>query len=195
MHLSLEQLLAIRDGEAPASDLTHVAACSECAAEADRLRTVQASLKGLPVERPSHDLWPALQARADAERASRRIARVGWAVAAAAALVTLVVGIRGGIEAWREATAAREVKTLIAQSQRLESALHSYAEGGRVESGRTANTIVEIEDRIASIDAQLARKRPDSTASPELAGLWQERVRLLDALVNVRATRVAYVGL
>ena len=62
-------------------------------------------------------------------------------------------------------------------------------------NGRTAGTIVQIQDRIALIDAQLGRTGPDRAASLDELELWQERVRLLDALVNVQATRTAYVGL
>ncbi|HUK12852.1 MAG TPA: hypothetical protein VLW17_06080 [Thermoanaerobaculaceae bacterium] len=195
MHLSLEQLLAVRDGEATAEETAHAAACPACAEEVERLRALRAELAALPAASPSRDVWPAVSAGIAADRTWRRIARLGWAAAALAAGVTLVVGVRGGVEAWHEARAAREMRTLIAESQRLERALHTAADGGRVESGRTANTIVEIEDRIATIDAQLTRRQAESQASPELIDLWHERVRLLDALVNVRATHVAYVGL
>jgi hypothetical protein len=195
MHLSEEQFLAVRDGEAPAADVAHASACPDCAAEVARLAKLRDSLAALPVERPQRDLWPATHSRVVAERSRRRLARAGWLVAAMAAMVTLVVGVQGGLEAWREAKTAREVKTLIGQSQRLERALRSVDGGGRVVSGRAAGTIVDLEDHIASIDAQLGRKGAESLTSPELVTLWQERVRLLDALVNVEATRVAYVGL
>lgn len=195
MHLSQEQLLAIRDGEALAADAAHAATCSVCAAEVARLGELRGALAALPVEKPERDLWPATRARVVTERSHRRLARAGWMAATMAAMLTLVVGVRGSLEAWHEAKTAREMKTLISQSQRLEQALRSVDGGGRVVSGRAAGTIVDIEDHIASIDAQLARKGADGPTSPELVSLWQERVRLLDALVNVEATRVAYVGL
>jgi len=116
-------------------------------------------------------------------------------VAAMAAMVTVVVGVRGSLEAWREAKTAHEVRILIGQSQRLERALRSIDAPNRVVSGRAADTIVDLEDHIASIDAQLTSKGSEGASSPDLVNLWQERVRLLDALVNVEATRVAYAGL
>jgi len=195
MHLSQEQLLAVRDGDAAAADLAHVAACSACAAEVARLEAVRGALAALPMEGPTHDLWPAIRARIVAESSRRHLARAGWIAAAAAAVVTVVVGVRGGLEAWHEARTAHEMKALIGQSQRLERALRSLDPSGHVVSGRTAGTIVELQDHIASIDAELANKGGQGAASPELVNLWQERVRLLDALINVEATRVAYVGL
>ncbi len=195
MHLSLEQLLAVRDGEAAPGDIAHVATCAACAAEVARLRSLRAALAELPAEGPERDLWPATRARLAAQRGSRRLARAGWMAAAMAAMVTVVVGVRGGWEAWREARTAHEVRTLIGQSQRLERALQALDAPGRVVSGRAAGTIVELEDHIASIDAQLAHRGGESAPTPDLVSLWQERVRLLDVLVNVESTRVAYVGL
>jgi len=195
MHLSDEQLLAVRDGEASPADAAHAAACDACAAKLARMRALRTALAELPAEAPEHDLWPATSARLAAERDRRRLARAGWIAAAMAAMVTLVVGVRGSLEAWREARTAHEVRTLIGQSQRLERALQALDAPGRVVSGRAAGTIVELEDHIASIDAQLAHRGSDNAPSPQLVNLWQERVRLLDALVNVESTRVAYVGL
>jgi hypothetical protein len=102
---------------------------------------------------------------------------------------------RSAIEAWHEAKTAREVRSLVAESQRLERALRTYRDDDRVVNGRTANTILDIEDRIAAVDARLGRERGDQSASRETMKLWLERVRLLDALVNLHATHVAYVGL
>jgi anti-sigma factor RsiW len=195
MHLSLEDLLAVRDGEATTEAAQHVASCPECAAEIEGLREVQRSLATLPEERPAHDLWPALRGEFAARRQQRRWVLAGWAAACLAAAFTLVIGVRGGIEAWQEARLSRETRELVGESQRLEQQLRTYGTGSRVVSGRTAGTIVQLEDRIALIDAQLGRMGADRAASQDLLKLWQERVRLLDALVNVQTTRTAYVGL
>jgi hypothetical protein len=195
MHLNIEQLLALRDGEGAAADAEHLATCPDCTAELERLRAVAAALSSLPAQAPERDLWPAVRARMGGERGRRRLVRAGLAAAAAAALLTIVVGVRGGIEAWHEAKTAREVRSLVAESQRLERALRTYRDDDRVVNGRTANTILDIEDRIAAVDARLGRERGDQSASRETMKLWLERVRLLDALVNLHATHVAYVGL
>jgi len=105
------------------------------------------------------------------------------------------MGVRGGVEAWREALLARRTRALVAESQKLEYALRSLEGDSRVMKGRTAGTICQIQDRIALIDVQLGRTGPDRAASLDELKLWQERVQLLDALVNVQATRTAYVGL
>jgi hypothetical protein len=195
MHVTLETLLALRDGSADAGVAEHVAACRECSAELERVKEIRESLRALPSLAPERDLWPAIRAREASERKHRRLARAGWVAAGLAAAVSLLVGVRGAIESVQEMRTVREVRSLVAQSQRLEMALRSSDGEGRVVSGRTADTIVNLEDRIAIIDARLAPKRNETLASQEALGLWQERVRLLDALVAVQSTREAYVGL
>ena len=194
MHLSLEELLAVRDGEAEPATVEHVAACASCAAELTALGELKTCLATLPVERPPRDLWPAVSAGARSERRGRRLRLGGWVAAGLAAALTLAVGLQGGVEAWREARLARETRTLVAESQKLEQAIVEYGRGGRVVNGRTASLIADLEDRIALIDArigQLNRDRPSQAA----IDLWQERVGLLDALASVQTTHVAYVGL
>ncbi len=195
MHVSLEALLALRDGVAEPGVAEHVDACPQCAAELERLREIRESLRGLPPLSPDGDLWPAIQTRARNERSQRRLARAGWVAAGLAAAVSLLVGVRGAIEAAQELRTVSEVRSLVAESQRLEKALRSDGSEGRVVSGRIAGTIVNLEDRIAIIDARLAPNRKETLASRDALRLWQERVRLLDALVAVQSTREAYVGL
>lgn len=195
MHVSLEALLALRDGVAEPGVAEHVAACPHCAAELERLQEIRGSLRGLPSLSPERDLWPAIRTRAGNERGQRRLMRAGWVAAGLAAAVSLLVGVRGAIEAAQEMRTVRDVRSLVAQSQRLEKALRSTDSDGRVVSGRIAGTIVNLEDRIAVIDARLAPNRNQTLASQEALQLWQERVRLLDALVAVQSTREAYVGL
>jgi hypothetical protein len=195
MHVSLEALLALRDGAAEAAVADHVAACAQCAAELERMKGIGDSLRALAPLAPERDLWPEIQARATAERSTRRLARAGWVAAGLAAAVSLLVGVRGAIEAAQEMRTAREVRSLVAESQRLEQALRTSDSEGRVVSGRIVGTIVNLEDRIALIDARLAPNRNQALASQEALELWHERVRLLDALVAVQSTREAYVGL
>jgi len=195
MHLSLEELLAVRDNEAGAEAAAHVASCAACAAEVERLRAVRQELAALGEQRPETDLWQAIVSAAAAQRQHRRLAVAGWLVAGLAATFTLAIGIRGGLEAWHEATLARETKQYVAESQRLEERLRTADVGGGVMSGQTAGGIVQLEDRIGVIDAQLARAGSQRYPSKEVLGLWQERVQLLGALVNLQTTRTAYMGL
>ena len=195
MHLSLEELLAVRDGEAGAEAAAHAASCPACAAEVERLRALRAALAALPPERPARDLWPAVVASRDAARQRRRWARVGWVAAGLAAVFTLAITVRGALEAVHEARLARETQALVAQSQRLERALRGSERRGAVMSGRTAGAVAQLEDRIAVIDGQLQRSSSSRGPSPETVGLWQERVRLLGALVSVEGSGETYVGL
>lgn len=195
MHLSLEELLAVRDGEATTEAAAHADSCPGCTAEIARLRAVQRGLAALPEQRPAQDLWPALRTALATRRHHRRWLLVGWTAAGLAAAFTLVIGVRGGLEAWHEANIARQTRELVATSQRLEQQLRTSDSGGRVVSGRIAGTIVQLEDRIALIDAKLSRVGADRYASQDVVSLWQERVRLLDALVSVQTTRTTYIGL
>jgi hypothetical protein len=195
MHLSLEELIAVRDGVAGAESAGHVASCAACAAEVDRLEAVRKALAALPDERPSRDLWPAVAARAAGEREHRMWRRAGWIAAGLAAMFTIAIAVRGALETYAEAKLVRQTESLVAESQRLEQALRSSERQDRVMSGRTAGTVVQIEDRIATIDAQLARAGNDRYPSRERIGLWQERVRLLDALVSVERSGTTYLGL
>jgi hypothetical protein len=195
MHVTLEALLALRDGAAEAAAADHVAACPECAAELERLCAMRDALRALPRLAPERDAWPLVQAAAAAEHGRRRLARAGWMAAGVAAAVSLLAGVRGTIEAVQEMRVAREVRSLVAESQRLEQTLRSPDASGRVVDGRTVGTIVNLEDRIAVIDARLAPESKSTLASQEALQLWNERVRLLDALVAVQSTRETYVGL
>jgi hypothetical protein len=195
MHVTLEALLALRDGAAEAAVAEHVNACPSCAAELERLCGVRDALRALPVLAPERDAWPAIRAIAAEEHGRRRLARAGWMAAGIAAAVSLLAGVRGTIEAVQEMRVAREVRSLVAESQRLEQTLRSPEASGRAVDGRVAGTIVNLEDRIAVIDSRLAPNRDEALASQDALKLWHERVRLLDALVAVQSTRETYVGL
>ena len=195
MHVTLEALLALRDGAAETTVADHVAACPTCAAELERLCSVRDALRALPQLTPERDAWPAILAAATAEQGRRRLSRAGWIAASIAAAVSLLAGVRGTIEAVQEMRVAREVRSLVAESQRLEQTLRSPDASGRVVDGRIVGTIVNLEDRIAVIDSRLAPNRDETLASQDALKLWHERVRLLDALVAVQSTRETYVGL
>jgi type II secretory pathway component PulM len=197
-HLSMETLLSLREpGTEPgvAAAHEHLNECSVCQAELHRLHQRVARLKALPTLRPSRDRWPETAARFRAERLRRRTRRVGFAslaVAASVALAVTVVNRPQPVE-----TNPNQINQAMERSQALESALSEYNPEARVLDGRTARIAQELEDRIALLDRQLEMTElsPKQARDQELLQLWRERVGLLDALVDVHATRASNAGL
>jgi len=197
-HLSMEALLSLREpGTEPGVAATHehLNECSVCQAELHRLHQRVARLKALPTLRPSRDRWPETAARFRAERLRRRTRRVGFAglaVAASVALAVTVVDRSQPVE-----TNPNQINQAMERSQALESALSEYNPEARVLDGRTARIAQELEDRIALLDRQLEMTElsPKQARDQELLQLWRERVGLLDALVDVHATRASNAGL
>jgi hypothetical protein len=201
-HLTLEQLLALREpGVEPGDQLAraHLDACAACRDEFDRLHQRIARLKALPALRPSRDRWPQVQGRLAAERRAlklQRARRIAFAGLAAAASVTLAVSV-GGFEGPVPAAATTEISRAMERSRALEQALEYYNPEARVLDGRTARVAQEIEDRIAALDdeLELLDLTPGGSRETRQLELWQERVGLLDALVDVHVTRASNVGL
>ncbi len=204
-HMTMDQLIAARDREASAEVERHLTGCAACRTELERLDQRVAALRALPARRPPRDRWLVVRERVQAERQRARWARTGWGALAMAAGLALAVGIRGldlagpaadSRPAARDASGqqATELATLVAQSHELETALQEYRPEGRIVSGRTAAIIAELEDRIALVDAGIARAARDERAQPELVNLWRDRVQLMDALVSTHVTRASYVG-
>ena len=197
-HLSMEALLSLREpGTEPggAAAREHLNECPACQAELHRLDQRVARLKALPTLRPSRDRWPETAARFRAERLRRRTRRVGFAalaVAASVALAVTVVDRRQPVE-----TNPNQINQAMERSQALESALSEYNPEARVLDGRTARIAQELEDRIALLDRQLEMTElsQKQARDQELLRLWRERVGLLDALVDVHATRASNAGL
>ena len=198
-HLSMEQLVSLRG---PASEpgvaeaRRHVESCELCRDELDRLHQRVARMKALPSLQPPRDAWPAIRRRVADDRHRRRTRWMGIAGTVMAATVVLVVV---GTELSRpdvlSATAA--IDTAKAQSRALEGIILRYNPEGRVTDGRTARMAAELEDRIAGLDQQLEQTqlRVGQARDQRLLQLWQQRIGLLDALVDVHVTRASSVGL
>jgi hypothetical protein len=193
-HCTMEELLAVRDGEGTSVAHRHVDQCPTCRAEVDRLHQVAAALKALPAVRPPRDRWPEVRAAMAGMRRRRRWVIAGWGSLAAAAALAAIVGIRG-VTVRQTATRPANLDSLVVESQKLEEALRAYDPTSRVLSGRAASTIAQLEDRIALVDAQLNEAQHTGASRAELVSLWQQRVQLMNQLVNVHVTRAAYVGL
>lgn len=196
-HLSLEQLLELREpGMEPgvAGARSHLAGCALCQEELRRLDQRVARLKALPTLRPARDQWQPVAARSAERRRVGRLRVAGLATLATAAAMTLVVVQRRG-ESDRVTTAVA-LDDVMTRSHQLERVLEAYNPEARVTDGATARLAGDLEDRIAVLDRRLevtqmmnARERDAA-----LLRLWQERVGLLDALVDVHLTRASNVG-
>jgi hypothetical protein len=192
-HLTMEQLLAVRDGDrsepAYAEAHDHVAACSGCRLELDRLHQRTARIRALPQLRPARNQFPAVRTRFTAERRQRRLRSVGiGGLAIAASLVLTVIG-RDLVRPAR-LDAEQAIATAKSESQQLEQQLHDWDPKSRVLNSRAAVMVMELEDRIADLDARLAETRE---LDRQLA-LWQRRVDLMNTLVEVHVTRASNVG-
>jgi chorismate mutase len=191
MHCTIEDLVAVRDGEGSVWARRHLEECADCRAERERLYQRVAQLKALPARRPSRDRWPAIR---DTVRAERRRVRQRWlrgGLALAAALAGLMI-VRPMLE---NPTHAEDLASVKQQSAQLETALQDYDSDSRVMSGREADLTAQLEDQIASLDGQLARMSDSARIDAQLVDLWKQRVDLMQQLVQVHVTRAKYVGL
>lgn len=210
-HLTMEQLLALREpGAEPgvAAARAHVGACAACRAELDRLDQRVARLRALPALRPARDQWSAVAGRVQAEqrrRARRRVAGFGGLALAASVVAALVLSRPAAVAPGADTVAVAadsapevdELAAIQARSRELERLLREYAPEARVVDGRTASIAADLEDRIAGLDRALEAAQllaPERRPVVE-RGLWRQRVGLMDALVDVHLTSATAVGM
>jgi hypothetical protein len=120
--------------------------------------------------------------------------RGAWAAAAAAAIW---LGANGLIQSPAATGEEPELQALAQQSAQLDSLLVVVAERARVVSALTALAIVDLEDRVSRVDSRiLVTRRADLSEiqREQLKLLLEERVALMDALVNAHVQRASYVG-
>ena len=208
MHPTLEQLLSLRDGDAPEGVRDHVATCPECASELERLQHTVEGLRRLQPLGPTRDLWPGLREHVLKERRRNRRALVTVAASLllTAALVTAVVLVKQQTVPTVPVQAAagqpsaapsqqKDIQPLIAESQRLEGVLRQANAGSPVMTGKTATTIAHLEDNIAILDLQISILGGAGEKQAQLKRLWQQRVKLLQTLVQVHTSRGEYAQL
>jgi hypothetical protein len=192
MHCTMDDLLALRAGEASVWARRHAEECATCRAELDALYQRVAQLKALPALHPPRDRWAIVRQTVRTERNRRRRTWGGWGLAAAAALAgaLLVPGLGSNGKLQAELSMAKN------QSATLQDQVDGYDVDGRVLTGRMAAKLAELEDRIAVIDSDLERR---GTLKPQAQDaelqLWKQRVDLMRQLVNVRISTARYVGL
>ena len=194
MHCTMDDLGALRAGEASVWARRHVTTCEVCQAELEKLYQRVAQLRALPALRPPRDRWPAVQSILRAERSRRRRTWGAWtgslALAATIAAVLLVQPTS------RTGVLHAELSQAKQQSATLEDSLKQFDVERSVLSGQEAATLAALEDRISLLDGTLAQQVEGAhEGDAELVRLWQERVGLMRELVKARATRARYVGL
>ncbi len=192
IHCTMDELLAIRDGQGSQGALRHLDECDECCNELELLHQRVAALRALPSLRPPRDRWSVVRDEVLAQRARTRRRFGGWLTAAAAASVALAIGLGGLVT-----PAAREpdpLAELVSEAQMLERALRTMRPETRVLTGRIAGAVAALEDRLELLDVRFEQARMQRLSREKVIVLWQERVGLMDALVNVHARPVILIG-
>lgn len=198
-HLSMEQLIALRDDDRSepglAMALEHFATCIHCQSELERLHQRTARLRALPALSPSTDEFPAVHQRVTVARQRRSRAAASIGIAIAATLVMTLIG--SDLIHPKRLDAAQALQNEMTQSQQLELELRAWNPDERVIDGHTAIVVIQLEKQIAELDAQLratANRKPTDPIDNEIK-LWQQRVGLMNALVEVHVTKASNVGL
>lgn len=192
IHCTMDELLAIRDGEGSQAASRHLDECDECSHELNLLHQRVAALKTMPTLNPPRDRWSVVRDEVLAGRAKKRRQFVGWLGAAAAASVMLTLGVGQLV-----VPAAREpdpLAELVNEAQSLEQALRVFRPESRVMSGRVATAVAALEDRLFALEVRLGRAQQRRASREQVIRLWEERVGLMGALVEVRRAPVTYVG-
>lgn len=192
IHCTMDELLAIRDGQGSQGALRHLDECDECCNELELLHQRVAALKALPSLRPPRDRWSVVCDEVLAQRARARRRFGGWLTAAAAASVALAIGLGGLVT-----PAAQEpdpLAELVSEAQMLEQALRTMRPETRVLTGLIAGAVAALEDRLELLDVRFEQARVRRLSREKVIVLWQERVGLMDALVNVHARPVILIG-
>ena len=190
MHPTLDDLLALRDGNGPAEAARHVAQCERCSDEIEELRSAASALRALPAVGTDRDLWPEIRRRVVGRRRRYRVLEIGALAASIIAMVTSALLVRSPASTPSPEAATADariaVDELAAASRGLEAVLRDPAMRRQVLSPRRAAVIVDLEDRIAAVDMALTDPQKDWGDARNVA-LWSHRVELLDALVTARA--------
>lgn len=213
-HLTTELLLELREpGLEPGLDAAraHLAACDTCQAELRLIDQRVARLRALATPRPGRDHFLEVRAKYLAERRRKRVRWAGigsLAMAASAALIVIASDRQAGGPADGRVIGPAyavapdsdsDLAAVMAHSQELEEALQVYDPDSRMIDARTATLAARIEDQLTTVDRQIeligaiGRTMPERQA--ERLRLWNERIGLLNALMDVHLTRATYAGM
>jgi len=153
------------------------------------------NLRSLPLVAPPQDGWPAIESALQKNSRRQTILRYAGGALAAAAAVTLVVGLflrqppsapaspvamtpelahnsAATDSSPEETNSSQTLDSLIAVSQQLESRVRAYRSGaGNIPAGALIYQ-VELEDLVAQVDDALSM-------NPDSLKLWSQRVNLM----------------
>jgi len=209
MHATTEQLLSLRDGlPVDAAAAAHAARCEDCRRRQRGLERVRDGLRALPELEPPAGLWSAVAAGVAAPPASPAPRRhwplvVGTAAGFVLGMALILNMTQRGAEGPAPGTTTDIVAAtpapassvngattaeLLMASQRLEAALHALPAAPQMTRASTALTIEELQDRIFEVDLLLGQ--PGLGQADERM-LWQQRVRLMDTLMQVRLAQLS----
>jgi hypothetical protein len=206
MHATTEQLLSLRDGRpVDAGAATHVADCEQCSRALQDTKRVRAGLRELPELDPPRDLWTSIAARSMTPpvRAHRHWPMFVGTAAGFVLGIALILNMtqrgedgpaRGTTTDIVAATPApassvngATTAELLAESQQLEARLRALPAAPSMTRASTALTLEELQDRIFEVDMLLGQ--PGLSQADERM-LWQQRVRLMDTLMQVRLAQL-----
>ena len=160
---------------------------------ADTPRDLGDALRALPLEAPIASAWPALAARIAESRPPARSRRTWWlAVAASVAVALLVFSSRGiaPLEVEGSTAQAGGINELMAESAQLEQLLAAASDD--VSANASALVLaLQVEDRLAGVDAELAK--PGLTEARRLE-LWRQRVEVLHVAAGLASSRRYYAA-
>jgi anti-sigma factor RsiW len=208
MHASTEQLLSLRDGDAPAPAVqAHLQGCQHCTRELERLTRVQDQLNKLPPIQPRQGLWQAV-AVASLEQRSRPgfpwLSAIGIAASFILGLA-LIQRLSPGMSApgaqepvvelaqISEVVPAVEpvgVDALQKRSRQLESLRRAMPRRQGVIRASTARTIVDLQDRVALVDMRLNAAMDLGLTPTQQQALWRERVNLMQSLLQLEYAQI-----
>ena len=223
MYPGTEDLLSIRDGEpVEAEARAEVDADPALQAEVARLQATRDRLRELPEFQPPpgvlakvlselesspetghssprepHRLPEADSAQASAVEAApvslagsslpyRLWRHAQWPLRGTIAATVAVVAVLNGV--------AATYTSLASESARLERLLNEIPYRPRLVNAGTATTISGLEDRIGQVDEVLMYAGANGLQQEQTVALWQERVDLMNALLEVRYAQAQRFG-
>jgi len=210
MRPSTIDLLRVRDGEPVDAEISRAVENDPALrAELEALKRTQQALRDLPAVAPPPGVWDRIAAHACAQAEPPGGSRWRWplqgVIAASIAVLALWIVARSPeaprVDDSAPATIVADqgagprvapvfgtptYAALIEESARLERELDGITYQPQVVRASTATIIAGLEDQIGLIDERLMFARRLGLSPTQTRALWQQRVELMNALVQVR---------
>lgn len=205
MHVTTEQLLNLRDGDAAAPAVeAHVQICASCRRELERLAGIRDQLRALPEISPRKGLW---QSVAVTSLSRKPATPFPWlsAVAIAASFVlglALIQRLGPGIPAPDQPEAQVPIAEVVPsvepvavgelqqRSRQLEALRRAMPRRQGVIRASTARTIADLQDQVALVDMRLNAAAELGLTPGQQQALWQERVILMRSLLQLEYAQI-----